>query len=105
MHYTFTAFTLYSKKINIPSFQDLYCKIIVKNHKEMLGIDLRIPKFKKGSGYLQPVLPLISIKLASVDEAKGTFLVFELNTRTGQAATSTKYKKYICKFEEGTPQE
>ena len=71
----------------------------------MLGINSRIPKFKKGLGSLQLVLPLVPIKIASVDKAKGTFLVFELNTWTGQAATSTKYKKYIRKFEEGTPQE
>ena len=91
------------KKNKIPSFQDLYHKIIIKQHKDMLGINSRIPKFKKGLGSLQPVLPLVPIKLASVDEAKGTFLVFKLNTWTGQAASSKKYKKYIRKFEEGTP--
>ena len=71
----------------------------------MLGINSRVPKFKKGSGSLQPVLPLVPIKIESVDKGKGTFLVFKLNTQTGQAAMSMKDKKYICKFEEGTPQE
>jgi hypothetical protein len=56
-----------------------------------------IPKVKSG-GALSP------IKLAAVDDDKGMFVVFELKTRVGQPADSTKYKKYVRKFEEGTPQ-
>ena len=63
-----------------------------------------IPKVKAG-GALSPVLPLVPIKLAAVDDDKGMFVVFELKTRVGQPADSTKYKKYVRKFDEGTPQE
>jgi hypothetical protein len=33
------------------------------------------------------------------------FLSFELMARVGQPAISTKYKKQVRKFEEGTPQQ
>jgi hypothetical protein len=51
------------------------------------------------------VLPLVPIKLAAVDHENGMFVVFELKTQVGQPADSTKYKKYVRKFEAGTPQE
>ena len=63
-----------------------------------------VPKVKSG-GALAPVLPLVPIELPSVDKDKSMFLVFELKTRVGQPADSTKYKKYVRKFEEGTPQQ
>ena len=63
-----------------------------------------IPKVKSG-GALSPVLPLVPIKLSAVDDDKGMSVVFELKTRVGQPADSTKYKKYVRKFKEGTPQE
>ena len=68
----------------------------------MLSIAARIPKQRK-AGALQPILPLIPEKLPSTEEEKGMFLSFELQTRVGQ--DSTKYKKYVRKFEEGTPQQ
>ena len=52
-----------------------------------------------------PVLPLVPIKLPTVEEEKGRYLGFDLKTRVGQQATDTKYKKYVRKFEEGTPQQ
>ena len=70
----------------------------------MLSIASRIPKTKR-SGSLQPVLPLIPEKLPSTEDEKSHFLSFELKTRVGQPADSTKYKKYVRKFEEGTPQQ
>jgi hypothetical protein len=39
------------------------------------------------------------------EDEKGMFLSFELMARVGQLATSTKYKKQVRKFEEGTPQQ
>jgi hypothetical protein len=71
----------------------------------MLSYNSRIPKFQKRSGSLQPVLPLIPLKLASAEDEKGKFISFELMTRVGQPATGTKYKKQVRKFEEGTPQQ
>ena len=56
-------------------------------------------------GSLQPVLPLVPIKLPSVEEEKGKFISFELKTRVGQPEHGTKYKKFVRKFEEGSPQE
>jgi hypothetical protein len=65
----------------------------------------RIPKFQKKAGSLQPVLPLIPLKLASAKDEKGKFISFELMTQVGQPTTGTKYKKQVRKFEEGTPQQ
>ena len=70
----------------------------------MLSIKSRIPRAKK-PGSLQPVLPLVPIKLPTIDEEKGKFISFELKTRVGQPASGTKYKKFVRKFEEGGPQE
>ena len=70
----------------------------------MLSIKSRIPKAKR-AGSLQPVILLVPIKLPSATEDKGKFVAFELQTRVGAANDSTKYKKYIRIFEEGTPQE
>ena len=70
-----------------------------------MNVNSKIPKFKKKAGSLQAVLPLVLDKLPSIDEDKSHFLSFELMTRVGQPATSTKYKKHVRKFEEGTPQQ
>lgn len=70
----------------------------------MLSIQSRIPKTKR-AGSLQPVLPLVPIKLPTIEEEKGKFISFELKTRVGQAESGTKYKKFVRKFEEGGPQE
>ena len=70
----------------------------------MLGMQSTIPRVKK-AGYLLPVLPLIPTKLPSMEEEKGRYLAFDLKTRVGQPSDATKYKKYVCKFEEGSPQE
>ena len=70
----------------------------------MLSIKTRIPrKIKPGS--LQPVLPLVPSKLPSANEDKGKFISFELKTRVGQPENGTNYKKFIQRFEEGSPQE
>jgi hypothetical protein len=81
------------KKLKIPPFQDLYRKISILQHKDMLIYNSRIPKFQKKAGSLQPVLPLVPLKLASAEDEKGIFLSFEMMARVGQPATSTKYKK------------
>ena len=97
---------LLKKKEIIPPFADLIRQIKINNRKkeEMLSIKSRIPRAKK-PGSLQPVLPLIPIKLPSIDEEKGKFISFELKTRVGQPASGTKYKKFVRRFEEGGPQE
>ena len=70
----------------------------------MLSVTSKIPK-KARCGTLQPVLPLIPEKLPSKDEEKGSFIAFELKSRVGQPDNGTKYKKFVRKFEEGTPQQ
>jgi len=70
----------------------------------MLSIKSRIPRAKK-PGSLQPVLPLVPVKLTTSDEEKGKFVSFELITHVGQPTGGTKYKKFVRKFEEGGPQE
>ena len=69
----------------------------------MLSIASRIPKKKSGS--LQPVLPLIPEKLPTKEDDKASFLTFELKSKEGQPEGSTKYKKAVRKFEEGSPQQ
>jgi hypothetical protein len=91
--------------IIIPPFEDLYRKMSILQQKDMLSFNSRIPKFQKRTGSLQPVLPLVPLKLPSAEDEKGMFLSFELIARVGQPATSTKYKKQVWKFEEGTPQQ
>ena len=71
----------------------------------MLSIKSRIPKTSKKPGSLQPVLPLVPVKLPSSEDEKSKYVTFELKTRVGAPNDSTKYKKYVRKFEEGTPQE
>jgi hypothetical protein len=70
----------------------------------MLSFKDRIPKTKK-AGSLQPVLPLVPLKLPTTDDDKAKFITFELKTRVGAANDSTKYKKHCKKFDEGTPQD
>jgi hypothetical protein len=66
----------------------------------------RIPKKKfVPSYYLQPVLPIIPEKTTTLEEDKSKFISIDLKTRVGAAASSSTYKKYIKKFEEGSPQE
>ena len=97
---------LLKKKEIIPPFADLIRQIKINNRKkeEMLSIKSRIPRAKR-PGSLQPVLPLVPIKLPSIAEEKGKFISFELKTRVGQPDNGTKYKKFVRKFEEGGPQE
>ena len=68
----------------------------------MLSASHRIPK--KTGGSLRPVLPLVIESIPTSDEERGQYISFELRARIGQPDTATKYKKYVRKFEEGTPQ-
>jgi hypothetical protein len=88
----------------ITTFKELYWKIKTQGYREMMSMQGKIPRVKK-AGHLIPVLPLIPAKLNSFEEEKGRYITFELKTRVGQPADSTKYKKYMRKFKEGTPQE
>jgi hypothetical protein len=68
----------------------------------MLSIQSRILKVKK-AGYLLPVLPLIPYKNSITDKEKGRCIAFELKTIVGQPSDATKYKKFVRKFDEGSP--
>jgi hypothetical protein len=92
------------KKFMIPQLRELFWKIKVLQNKEMMSIQSRIPGVKK-AGHLLPILPLIPYKNSNVDEKKGRYIAFELNTRVGQLSDATKYKKFVRKFQEGSPQE
>jgi hypothetical protein len=61
----------------------------------------RIPR---KSGSLTHVLPLVRETAASAEEERGKYIPFLLKSRVGQPDTGTKYKKYVCMFEEGSPQ-
>lgn len=69
----------------------------------MLSLKSTIPK--KSGGKLQPILPLIPNPLPSSEEEKASYISFELKARVGAPEASTKYKKYMRKFEEGEPQQ
>ena len=107
MHYKFIAFTAIEEDYKISPFGDLLRKIQIKEFKErkMLSISTKIPKKAKKPGSLQPVLPLVPEKLPSVEEEKSNYVSFELKVRVGAPNNSTKYKKFVKKFEEGNPQE
>jgi hypothetical protein len=49
----------------------------------MLSIQSRIPKAKR-HGILQPVLPLVPIKLPSSIEEKGKYITFDPKAKVGQ---------------------
>lgn len=71
----------------------------------MLTMAQRIPK-KVQATSLVPVLPLVPEALPSLEEEKGKYISLELKNRADDRAKSAAtYKKYIRKFEEGTPQE
>ena len=70
----------------------------------MLSISTKNPKKVKKPASLQPVLPLVPEKLPSKEEDKSSYVSFELKTRVGQPDNATKYKKFVRKFEEDTPQ-
>jgi hypothetical protein len=56
---------------------------------------------------LQPVLPLLRPEvLPTKDRDKAKFISFKLKSScAGQPAGSMTYKKFVCVFEEGTPQQ
>ena len=64
----------------------------------------RIPKKKRGQA-LKPVLPLIQEQPPKLEDNKQKFISIELKARAGAPATSSTYKKFVKRFEEGTPQE
>ena len=105
MHYKFIAF-IANYEVTIPPFATLIRRIEIQEYRSgrMLSISSKIPKKKKG-GSLQPVLPLIPEKLPSKEDDKSSFLTFDLNLNEGQNENSTKYKKSVRKFEEGSPQQ
>jgi hypothetical protein len=92
------------KKFAIPPFRELFWKIKVLQNKEMMSIQSRIPRVKK-AGHLLTVLPLIPYKNSSMDKEMGMYIAFELKTRVGQPSDVTKYKKFVRKFKEASPQE
>ena len=106
MHYKRIAFTA-NYEVTIPPFTTLIRRIEIQEYRSgrMLSISSKIPKKKKARS-LQPILPLIPEKLPSKDDDKSSFLTFfDLNVKEGQNMNSTKYKKPVCKFEEGSPQQ
>ena len=70
----------------------------------MMSLAHQIPK-KKIFSYLSPVIPLEPEEKPKVDEEKGKYISFELKNRADSRAGSMVYKKFVRKFEEGTPQE
>lgn len=69
----------------------------------MLAASLKNTK-KKSFSSLQPVLPLIPEVVPNVEAEKNQFISLELQTQAGGSGGQT-YKKYVRKFDEGTPQQ
>ena len=73
-------------------------------HQEMMANQEHPSRKPRG---LQPILPLIGAKktvLTDGDKGTTSNVSFELLT-VASKKTSSKYKKYVRKFEEGSPQE
>ena len=70
----------------------------------MLSIKSRIPK-KKNSSMLVPVLPLLPKSLLKLEDDKSQFILIDLKNQVGQPANRSTYKKYIQKFNKGSPQQ
>ena len=51
------------------------------------------------------MLPLIQEQPPKLEDKKQKFISIELKARAGAPATSSTYKKFVKRFEEGTPQE
>ena len=63
-------------------------------------------QLNKSTGGLKPVLPLLTEKKEVQDEDKAKYISLELRVRADGPKSSTQtYKKFVKKFEEGTPQE
>jgi hypothetical protein len=92
------------KNFTITPFREFFWKIKVLQNKEMMSIQSKIQRVKK-VGHLLPVFPLKPHKNSNVDEENGRYIAFELMTRIGQPSDATKYKKFVRKFKEGSPQE
>jgi hypothetical protein len=72
----------------------------------MLNASQRIPK--KIGGYLQPILPLIPEEIGSSDDEKHEYIGYELKAKAGDTRShkdAARYKKYVRKFNEGSPQQ
>ena len=54
---------------------------------------------------IQPILPLVRIKLSDDEEDRTRIITFDLKLWAGAPDKSTTYKKAIRVFEEGSPQE
>ena len=54
---------------------------------------------------IQPILPLVKPKVERETIDKTKIVSFDLLVRAGAAGTSSKYKKFMLTFEEGTPSE
>ena len=59
----------------------------------------------KSQSTIQPVLPLVPLKLPEDEKDKTKTITFELKVRTGTGAGSPSYKKHMRTLDEGTPQE
>ena len=54
---------------------------------------------------MEPVLPLIPEKIADREQEKHKYIVLELKMKAMGGRNTATYKKYVRKFNEGTPQE
>lgn len=67
---------------------------------------MKLGNIAKKSSSLQPILPLVPIKLDDDEKKeKSNYISIELKTRVGQPANGTTYKKHIRLFNEGDAQE
>jgi hypothetical protein len=69
----------------------------------MMSIQSRIPRVKKAGHF--SVLSVIKYKKSTGEEEKGRYIAFELRTRGGNSSDAKKYKKFVRKIKEGSPQE
>jgi hypothetical protein len=98
------------KTKTISPFGEIIKNINIQNYCEKMRFPIKMTNFSLHGGNLkpsplQPVLPLVPESLPTKEQDKSKFISFELKSPAGQPAGSTTYKKFVCVFEEGTPQQ
>jgi hypothetical protein len=103
------------KVLKIPPFGNLYKKIKIAQYRlhyawkqeqdEEMRFERRQVTYKTSPGYV-PVIPLVPTKLtADKLKDKAAYIIFMLQVSRSGGAGAPTYKKSICTFEDGDPQQ
>ena len=92
------------QEVKIPFFKELVTKVqVIGYRKSWREREMKMFQ-KKKEAFGHPIIPLIVETEDPKEMDKSKYICMDLKIRATGANTST-YKKYIKKFEEGSPQE